>query len=484
MYKLSEKEIISNEGLLDGTIINHSCDPQMDCPECKGDGRCTKCHGTGKTTCMECRGKGKTRCNNCGGTGTCRRCGGTGLIRCPECHGEGRVWKNNDLVKCKKCNGRGECSCPDCTSPELKVTKGLSRVATLGMINLGGIVRGSGKCNECGGSGELECENCEGTGLVTCTHCDGSGNCPKCGGSGKVKCTRCNGSGWYQTYSTYKATCKEIRWNYFSSGSIVDALKTADGQKIYSGTFKRWQALDKVSFDKTADLEKSIDSAFGNNETYSAFDTDYRSSSENAVIGGKPYSKTVSAYKIPATKIDFMLNDAEYTVYVTGDNHIVLCGDLPKKIAMYKPSLWKKICMLLTYRRRYKAFLKLAAYIFQCDGKTIDESHVLSVFIKDFKVNGKKKQTLRSELEKYNSSMPYEHLRKEIKPLFSSKKALTFAWQCMAVDKRLSSREEELFNRLVKEYTDIQESEINEIKRFADKYALLKDEYLVKEYLR
>ena len=78
--------------------------------------------------------------------------------------------------------------------------------------------------------------------------------------------------------------------------------------------------------------------------------------------------------------------------------------------------------------------------------------------------------------------MPYEVFRKEISSLFSSKKTLTFAWQCMAVDKKMSPKEEKLFEQLAAEYK-LEKKEIDSFKRFATKYSMLTDENLVKEYL-
>jgi hypothetical protein len=93
-----------------------------------------------------------------------------------------------------------------------------------------------------------------------------------------------------------------------------------------------------------------------------------------------------------------------------------------------------------------------------------------------------KQEALKEQLKKYNSNMPYEVFRKEVSSLFSSKKTLTFAWQCMAVDKKFSPQENQLFEKLVAEYK-IDSSEVESMQRFATKYSLLKDEHLVKEYL-
>mgnify|MGYP004444499445 CR=1 FL=1 len=60
--------------------------------------------------------------------------------------------------------------------------------------------------------------------------------------------------------------------------------------------------------------------------------------------------------------------------------------------------------------------------------------------------------------------MPYEVFFKQVKCLFKSKKALTFAWQCMAVDKQVSAREVELFDKMVKEFKNIESSEVEDQK--------------------
>lgn len=355
-------------------------------------------------------------------------------------------------------------------------------MASLGVINLGGVVRGSGKCSKCNGTGQLICDNCIGTGKVTCEHCSGTGKCPNCKGSGKVTCTRCNGSGWYQTYKKYTAFCNEIKWEYFSSDNLAEGLRKATGKEVYSGTFKKWKSRDEIAFDNTEDIKRSIDSAFENESIYSDFYAEYKATSDS-VENSVPYSKIITATKIHTVEIKFHMNGKDYTVYVMGDNSVVLCGDLPSKIEIYAPSFWKRIKMIITYKRRYKAYLKLAAYIFQCDGRTMDESHVLTTFLNDMRISNSKKLALSEDLKRFNNTMAYEELRKHIKPLFTSKKALTFAWQCMAVDKNLSPHEEELFARLGQEYKNLKSTDIDEIKRFANKYSLLKDDYLVKEYL-
>ena len=79
--------------------------------------------------------------------------------------------------------------------------------------------------------------------------------------------------------------------------------------------------------------------------------------------------------------------------------------------------------------------------------------------------------------------MDYNELREEIKHLLSSRRVLTFAWQCMERDGRVSDREQQLWQQLTAEF-DVSESELQQLKRNASRYALLNDEESVEEYLR
>jgi len=83
-----------------------SCDPNVTCTRCFGDGRlwdrkCSECDGTGrvrtawkmwmgKRDCPECKGSGNIykKCSSCKGTGKekCPKCKGTGYAPCPLCN--------------------------------------------------------------------------------------------------------------------------------------------------------------------------------------------------------------------------------------------------------------------------------------------------------------------------------------------------------------------------------------------------------------
>ncbi len=485
----------THRGLLDGTIENHECDPQEDCPECRGDRRCTKCHGSGDVDChvchgsgqcRDCRGQGRTRCTECGGDGRCRHCGGSGKILCRECHGNGKIWISSGRShweKCNKCGGAGYAPCPKCSSTGMNVTRyvfGASKNAA-----------GSGRCTKCDGTGELVCKTCEGSGNCTacngsgretCSHCNGNGDCPNCDGTGKVTCRRCEGSGWYQTFSMYDARCYVKKWDYISLEELAEGLKLAKPRPVYKDVYRKWRSKGTIEFDKIDDVIKKTDQDFGNAESYQSFEKAYNQAVSVSGVKDTPYEKALEMERVPVTKIDFSLNEKEYTAYVMGDNGVVMCEELPVKVEVFKPTFFQKLKLTFTKKKRHLAFIKLAAYIFQCDGKSIDESHVLDVFVAALQLKPAKQEALKEQLKAYNSQMPYEVFRKNISSLFSSKKTLSFAWQCMAVDKQVSPQEQELFGKLAAEYK-LDPAEVDLMKKFATKYSLLKDEHLVNEYM-
>lgn len=487
------ENIGKNRGLLNGTIENHECDPQEDCPECRGDGRCVKCdghgdvdchvcHGSGR--CRDCNGRGKERCDECGGNGRCRVCGGSGKVLCSKCHGEGKVWNGNQRWECSKCGGAGYAPCPECTGFGMKALRfGFGTSAN---------AKGSGKCKKCEGTGELVCKTCHGTGdcqscggsgRETCSHCHGSGNCPKCNGTGKITCRRCEGSGWYQTFNVYEAKSYVKKWHYISAEHLEEGMDMADKRPVYKDIYKKWKYRDTVDFDRYEDVRKKTDADFGTSESFNKFEKAYVQASDASKTTDTPYSKSLKIGKVPVTKVDFMLNNNNYSLYILGDNSVVMCDNLPKTIEMYKPSFFQKMKLLLTKKKRHLSYIKLAAYIFQCDGKDMSESHVLNVFYNALNIKPEKKDLLKEQLKKYNSDMPYETFRKEIKSLFSSKKTLTFAWQCMSVDKKISQQENDLFGKIAAEYK-LGNDEIESMKKFAAKYSMLSDDSLVNEYIR
>ena len=68
-----------------------------------------------------------------------------------------------------------------------------------------------------------------------------------------------------------------------------------------------------------------------------------------------------------------------------------------------------------------------------------------------------------------------------IRPLLLSKKTITFAWECMAIDKQVTTQETELFAKIVAEYK-ISETEVSQLKGMARRFAKLKPDQIAKEY--
>lgn len=280
----------------------------------------------------------------------------------------------------------------------------------------------------------------------------------------------------------YEAKCYVKTWEFVSLEELKEGLRLATPRPVYKDIYRKWRSRGVVEFDRIDDVINKSNQDFGNADSYKTFEKAYTQAVNASGVKDTPYEKSLNMERVPVTKIDFSLNNKDYTAYVMGDNGVVMCEELPVKVEMYKPTFFQKLKLTFTKKKRHLAYIKLAAYIFQCDGKSMDESHVLDVFITALKLKPAKQEALKEQLKAYNSQMPYEVLRKNISSLFSSKKTLTFAWQCMAVDKNMSSQENELFAKLVAEYK-LDSSEVETMKKFATKYSLLKDEHLVDEYL-
>lgn len=503
MSNYSKKVIKEHSNILLGSVETYDCDPLMDCPECKGTGTCQECHGTGEVKCYNCHGNGKCpdchgrgrwNCNACGGSGDCRKCGGTGEVRCSKCNGSGLMerWNqgNKELVKCSKCGGSGYTPCPDCRSGMQTAVKVLS-VVTLGSGSTYG--KGSGKCPKCGGSGEIicntcegsgDCQTCHGTGQLTCGHCDGSGNCPNCD-RGKVTCTRCQGSGFYQTFLRQNTTLYAKGWQWSGSTEYRDIVGAGLGLTMHNGPVKTWSDAQTISSNEVEVINKKCITGLGDEKAlYEEFLEEYSKQTELVepeYSGDKPYAKMLKAQKIPVTKIKYTINDQEYEMMIIGDNHIAAIKDIPTIVKGFELTKWQKIRLAMTEKSRLKAYARLAAYIFQCDGKNTEESILLDAMVKALKFAPQKEARFRSELATLNAQMPYEKLRKMIRPLLLSKKTITFAWECMAIDKQVTTQETELFAKIVAEYK-ISETEVSQLKGMAQRFAKLKPDQIAKEY--
>lgn len=499
-YKSKLKIIKKHSGILLGSVRTYDCNPTMDCPECKGTGTCQICHGLGEEKCrnchgtgrcIDCNGRGQWPCNVCGGSGLCRTCHGTGDVMCTKCRGKGTI-KDGDFnwKKCPKCGGSGRTPCPDCRSGMQTAVKALSYM-TLGHGSTYG--HGSGKCSNCGGLGQIICKTCQGTGqctkcggrgLVTCHHCAGSGKCPNCD-NGQVVCERCDGSGFYQSFIRQNATLYSKKWVWAGSSEYRDVVKSSKGEILYEGLVKKWSDAKIVKTDIVEKVNSKVASDLGKDkELYKEFLSKYAEQTdlkEPNDTSDKPYAQLLKVQKVPVTKIKYTLNHKDYEILIVGDNKVVAMKSIPTSIEEFELTIWEKVKLAMTEKSRLKAYARLAAYIFKCDGKSLEESTVLEPMIKALKMQPNEESKFRKELQELNTQMPYEKVRKMIKPLLSSKKTISFTWQCMAVDKKISPEEETLFNFITSEYT-LEPDELEHLKRIAKKFSKLKRDQIAIEY--
>lgn len=196
----------------------------------------------------------------------------------------------------------------------------------------------------------------------------------------------------------------------------------------------------------------------------------------------KPYAKELSAQAVPVTTITYQLDGKEYKILIAGKNHVVAASSIPTQMQGYELTEREKSKLAMSYRSRLRAYAILAAYIFQCDGINAAESKVLQSMVTMLKLSPSGRKKFMAKLSTYNSEMPYEKLRKLIKPILKSNKTITFAWQCMAVDKKITEQEKELFNNIVAEF-NLSSEEVERLKKRAYNFARLKPDQIAIEYV-
>ena len=467
-------------GILMGTVETYECDPEEDCPECETRKVCQECQGEGTVTCPHCdghkdcptcNGRQTVTCPKCDGSGSCGKCGGSGQVRCRTCHGKGQVKKRRSdgspyYTTCHECNGRGQNICSKC--------------------------RGGGQCQKCHGRREVTCGDCDGTGrcktcsghgIVTCSHCDGSGQCPTCNGHGRITCHRCQGTGYYQQYIGYKAKGITKNFQFCGSRNIKGAIEEAVGTVLYNDAYKQWINEDTLKFDRT---KEAMAHAIGCDEPlFREFEAAYgqfAGEHHPSTAEDRPVNKAIRIQEIPVTRVEYVVDDNPYVLYIMGINSIVAFDKMPKKIEALRAGLFSKAKMLFTKKARARAYAKLAAYIFACDGLSIEESRLMNLAIKKLQLPPEEEKAFRLSLAEFTPSMPYEKFRKEVKTLFDSKKTLAFAWQCMSIDKQVSEAETELFNKLLAEFK-LRPEHGEKLKGFATRIATLSDKEIIDEYL-
>lgn len=404
--------------IFSGSVKTFECDPTETCGNCGGNGRCPSCNGQGETRCPSCGGRGINRCSRCGG---------------------------------------------------------------------GGIDRDGKRCYMCHGSGTIDCSRCHGKGYIMCNTCWGSGRCMTCGGTGEVTCERCQGTGFYQQYLEYTAYyCVRQLCHPGPTPDLIDGLRVATGEELYKAVCKLWRKEGVLAFDDTEkDLKKLCDTA-NKYETYAEdFKKQYEQTSEmqENIPEYMSYKNTLISSKIPATRIRYEINGKDYEMVLLGDNGVVCYDDLPKSIKVFEMSKADRVKQDRFARHRHKDLAKLTAYIFNLDGISPEESSNLYLIMKHMCLNANQRdRRIRYYSYRYTPEVSYNAMVRKMKHLLVSKKTISYVWQCIAVDREITPKEQEFFNRLV-EQCNIPESELIALKRFSSKFATLDSSEFVKEYL-
>ena len=300
-----------------------------------------------------------------------------------------------------------------------------------------------------------------------------------------MKCPRCEGTGAYQQFTTY--TIKGIRKDACFTGSqdCAKCIREATGEVIFDGVQKKWASADMVETDCTDEVDKlgqACDTAL-----YSEFQAQYKDFLEDKSPKSEntsPYCKRIKIEKVRLAKIEYVVDDKPYVMYVMGSNDTVACEEVPKTIEALKLSFFEKAKLLSMTLFRKKEYAQLAHYIFKIDGDSDAESRMMNLAIKKCCSSPDEEAKFRDELKKFDpASMPFEALRKQTKALFASRKLIAFVWQCIAVDKQVTPKEEEFFNKVVAEFKNVTPEQVIKIKTLASRIAKLSDEEILDEYL-
>ena len=300
-----------------------------------------------------------------------------------------------------------------------------------------------------------------------------------------MKCPRCEGTGTYQQFTTY--TIKGIRKDACFTGSLdcAKCICEATGEVIFDGVQKKWASADMVEMDcmdEVDQLGQSCDAAL-----YSEFQAQYKDFLEKKspkAENTSPYCKKIKIENIRLAKIEYVVDDKPYVMYVMGDNDTVACEEVPKTIEALKLSFFEKAKLLSMTLFRKKEYAQLAYYIFKIDGVSDAESRMMNLTIKKCCSSPNEEAKFREEIKRFDpASMPFEALRKQTKALFASRKLIAFVWQCIAVDKQVTPKEEEFFNKVVAEFKKVTPEQVTKIKALASRIAKLSDEEILDEYL-
>ena len=357
---------------------------------------------------------------------------------CSICHG---------YHHCYYCEGIGTVGCPSCGKTGIKIINGERKT-----------------CLRCRGNKKIDCPRCRGNGL-----------CPRCKGSGEERCTKCGGTGFYQIYKGYTNIFKteEFEFNYSDFEQLEKVLSKvkAEDEASFDDELIEWECIKKESkiSQKKVVVEKIKKHSKIFFEKINEHIEEYEKREPNQRIGRIDAKIEI----IPITKVNYKFEEQEYELFILGQGYRICYDEIPKD-HFYKETTFKKFLEVFNKNKRDKAFTYIASYIFHADN-SIDSGEIplLNLFLNDkYKID-----------DNLNQSLTIEQIKPKIECLKGDLRALIFAWHCVLQDKKIKSKKKEAFDKLAKVF-NIEDSEIEKIKRKSLKFAQLTDKQMIEEYLK
>ena len=150
-----------------------------------------------------------------------------------------------------------------------------------------------------------------------------------------VICSRCNGTGYFQQYTSYKASILERQFCHSGfTPELINGLRVATGDVVYRTTAVAWKRANQLDFDKTEEKLKKLYKSTP--EEYKGlaqeFCDELKSNSymNEEIEGYSKYRNDLISTKIKCTKVVFRLDEKDYDVVFVGDNNLIIYDNLPK----------------------------------------------------------------------------------------------------------------------------------------------------------
>ena len=270
-------------------------------------------------------------------------------IICEVCRGSG---------KCQQCRGRGDIPCETCSGRG--VLRGTKKVYSRDNNTPTTI-------NE-----EYTCYSCKGTGVRKCSSCQGYSSCRVCSGQGKVKCDKCNGTGYYQDYDAIvtKFSPEVTSKVYFELSYLNSHLQDRTGNLIYDDIVSNWkneneQLINNIdiirnySNEKNINVDKLIENILQNTKG----------------VNQRIAQVSVKLFSVPVVAVNYKFEGKPYKLFILGNDHFVFANKLPDQHSIPPPFWSDGFVNRLKSHKTTLAFIYLAAYLLKSAGQITAEGN-------------------------------------------------------------------------------------------------------------